>query len=178
MENAALSAWESFYVIVGSAAAALTGLQFVVVTLIADLRQRRTQREINAFGTPIVLHFSVVLLVSAILSAPWRDVSDPAPWMIATGIAGLVYAAITRRRARAVSKLPGAYQPLLEDVIWFVLLPPIGYAGLLVAGVAMYRGHPAALRAIAAVVLYLLLVAIRNAWDTVTWIAETRGRET
>ncbi len=32
----ALSPWESFYVIVGSSGGALIGLQFVVVTLIAD----------------------------------------------------------------------------------------------------------------------------------------------
>jgi hypothetical protein len=32
----ALAGWESFYVIVGSSAGALIGLQFVVITLIAD----------------------------------------------------------------------------------------------------------------------------------------------
>jgi len=32
----AFSAWETFYVIIGSSAAALTGLQFVVVTLGAE----------------------------------------------------------------------------------------------------------------------------------------------
>jgi hypothetical protein len=30
-----IAAWDNFYVIVGSSAAALTGLQFVVATLIA-----------------------------------------------------------------------------------------------------------------------------------------------
>src|SRR5271157_4358910 len=33
----ALAGWESFYVIVGSSAGALIGLQFVVITLIADM---------------------------------------------------------------------------------------------------------------------------------------------
>ena len=39
MEEAVLSPltqWESFYVIVGSSAGALTGLQFVVIALIAE----------------------------------------------------------------------------------------------------------------------------------------------
>ncbi len=35
-----LRAWETFYVIVGSSAAALTGLQFVVIALIAESRVR------------------------------------------------------------------------------------------------------------------------------------------
>jgi hypothetical protein len=36
-------AWESFYVIVGSSAAALTGLQFVVITLSAQERLKLRQ---------------------------------------------------------------------------------------------------------------------------------------
>jgi hypothetical protein len=170
-----LNAWESFYVIVGSSAAALTGLQFVVITLIAGSSVRRTQREMNVFGTPIVLHFSVVLLISAIFSAPWRNVADPAIWVVLVGIAGLIHAAVTRLRVRTVLRLPGVYQPVLEDLIWFQVLPTLGYAGLLGAGIALYGRHAGALYVIAGLVLFLLLVSIRNAWDTVTWIAETKG---
>src|SRR5213595_616813 len=120
------AAWESFYVIVGSSAAALTGLQFVVITLIADARVRRTQREINVYGTPIGMHFSVVLLVSAILSAPWRMFSDPALWITVIGIAGLSHAVLTRRRSRLVAQqLPDTYKPVLEDKIWYLLMPTL-----------------------------------------------------
>src|SRR5258708_21035042 len=66
----ALTEWESFYVIVGSSGAALTGLQFVVMALIAESGRRSTGREISAFGTPTVIHFCAVLLVSAVVSAP------------------------------------------------------------------------------------------------------------
>jgi len=71
-----LVAWESFYVIIGSSAAALTGLQFVVIALVAESRTRSTSREIAAFGTPTIVHFCAVLLVSAILSAPWRALTN------------------------------------------------------------------------------------------------------
>ena len=53
----ALREWESFYVIVGSSGAALTGLQFVVMALIAEIERPSTGREISAFGTPTVIHF-------------------------------------------------------------------------------------------------------------------------
>jgi len=79
MEEAARSplvAWESFYVIVGSSGAALTGLQFVVIALIAESRTRTSPRQIDAFGTPTIVHFCAVLLVSAILSAPWQALSS------------------------------------------------------------------------------------------------------
>ncbi len=39
---AELARWQSFYVLVGSAGAALIGIQFVVVALIANLRLRST----------------------------------------------------------------------------------------------------------------------------------------
>src|SRR5918911_1734824 len=72
-----LDAWESFYVIVGSSAAALTGLQFVVITLGAE-RHATSESATRAFGTPTVVHFCVVLLVAAILSAPWHALSSVA----------------------------------------------------------------------------------------------------
>lgn len=177
--GSALGAWETFYVIVGGGAAALTGLQFVVVTLIADSHMRRTQREINAFGTPTVFHFSVVLLISAVLSAPWREPGDPAYWIALSGFAGLIYGLIThlRIRAQARARLPGAYQPVLEDVIWYQVVPALGYIALLASGIALRRHHPGALYLIAGVALALLFIAIRNAWDTVTFVVEQRSTD-
>jgi hypothetical protein len=37
-----LTTWQNFYVIIGSAAATLTGLVFVVITLLAGVRGRRS----------------------------------------------------------------------------------------------------------------------------------------
>ena len=47
-----LTTWQSFYVIIGSAAATLTGLMFVVMTLIARVRVQVTSVSggIAAFG--------------------------------------------------------------------------------------------------------------------------------
>src|SRR5207247_8737920 len=92
------SAWESFYVIIGSSAAALTGLQFVVVVLGAEARSLGP--EVGAFGTPTVVHFCAVLLMSAILSVPWRAVSHAGLSLAAVGVAGIVYMAGVLRRAR------------------------------------------------------------------------------
>ena len=47
-----LANWQNFYVIVGSAAGALTGLQFIAIVLIAQTRATGSMREIRAFGTP------------------------------------------------------------------------------------------------------------------------------
>src|SRR5215469_17759991 len=68
-----LAAWDSFYVIVGSAAGALIGLQFVVVTLIAQRPIRASPEGSAAFGTPTVVHFGAALLLAALFA---RAVAD------------------------------------------------------------------------------------------------------
>jgi hypothetical protein len=162
-----LSEWESFYVIVGSSSAALTGLQFVVITLVAGSRRRSSMREIGAFGTPTVVHFCAVLLISAILSAPWNRLSSAGIAIGLTGLAGLVYTSVVIRRAREQR----GYHPVLEDWIWHVILPLIAYGTLLVLGFTLL-GHPESwLFIIGAMALLLLFIGIHNSWDTVTYIA-------
>ena len=95
-----LTSWESFYVIVGSSAAALTGLQFVVIALIADSRRQRSSHEIGAFATPTVIHFCAALYVAAVISAPWQSLRNPSIALGAGGVAGRLYALNVIRRAR------------------------------------------------------------------------------
>ena len=170
MEEAARSpllAWESFYVIVGSSGAALTGLQFVVIALIAESRSRATPRQIEAFATPTILHFCAVLLISAILSAPWIGLSRVSLALGACGLAGVVYGVIVVRRARRQT----GYEPVLEDWLWHAVLPLIAYALLLSAAVVLPRYPHRILFAVGATALLLLFIGIHNAWDTVTYIA-------
>ena len=55
-----LDGWRNFYVIVGSSAGALIGLQFVVITLIAAKPIPGADAQTGgAFATPTVVHFGV-----------------------------------------------------------------------------------------------------------------------
>src|SRR3978361_2418363 len=86
----ARAAWESFYVIVGSSGGALIGLQFVVITLLADRRHRTTPGGLNAFATPTVVHLTAALVVAAIMSVPWPSAVMLSVAAGATGLAGVV----------------------------------------------------------------------------------------
>jgi len=158
--------WESFYVIVGSSGAALTGLQFVVVALITETTRRNTSREMAAFSTPTVIHFCAVLLMAALLSAPWHDLSNVALVLGACGIVGLVYCGITFRRALRTTE----YKPVLSDWIWHTILPTLAYGSLLVSTFLLQRSPDRTLFLIGAVTLMLLFIGIHNAWDTVTYL--------
>jgi hypothetical protein len=168
-----LSAWESFYVIVGSSGGALTGLQFVVIALIAETRQRATFREIDAFGTPTVVHFCTVLLMSAILSAPWPVLTGASFLLAVTGATGIGYVIIVTRRAQRQTR----YKPVLEDWIWHVAIPFVCYTVLVLAAIALVRYTTTALFIIAAVALILLFAGIHNSWDTVTYVVVQRDEE-
>ena len=162
-----LSKWESFYVIVGSSAGALTGLQFVVMAIVADQPGRGGHREIAAFGTPNVVHFMAVLFIGSIISAPWEDLTHTAYVIGIFGLAGVIYTAVVTRRARSTER----YQPVLEDWIFHVILPFVAYLLLLGAAATIARFDTPALFTIATSSLLLLVVGVHNAWDTVTYLA-------
>lgn len=162
-----LEAWASFYVIVGSSAAALTGLQFVVMTLTADRVPVPNRGEsISAFGTPNVVHFCAALLVASILTVPWSTLAPAGIAIAACGGLGVIYSTIVLKRALRQR----AYRPVFEDWLWHTLLPALAYATLLLGGVSLGRNFAGPLFFIGPAVLLLVYVGIHNAWDTVTYI--------
>jgi hypothetical protein len=163
------AAWESFYVIVGSSAAALTGLQFVVTVLSAEMRGGlRSEHVTSAFSTPTIVHFCAVLLNAAILTAPWRRLTSAAVTIGLFGALGLIYTLLVLRHARRQTD----YVPVLEDWIWHLVLPLVTYGAFL--GSALWLpGAPApSLFVVGGASVLLLFVGIHNAWDSVVYIAE------
>jgi hypothetical protein len=175
MQEAAVSfltTWENFYVIIGSSAAALTGLMFVVVTLIAGVREPRASEAVGAFGTPTVVHFGAALLVAAILSAPWPALWPAGLLLGLCGLGGVTYVVIVLRRARRQTD----YQPVLEDWLWYTAFPLVSYTALVVAAMVLPGNAAPALFVIGAVTVLLLFIGIHNAWDTVTYVALERSQ--
>ena len=163
-----LAAWQNFYVIIGSAAATLTGLMFVVVTLIAGVRVRvSTPSEAFAtFNTPNVVHFCLALLVAAILSAPWQALWQAGLLLGLCGLGGVIYVVIVLRRVRRQTD----YQPVLEDWLWHTVFPLVSYTAFVVAAILLPANPAPALFVIAAATVLLLFIGIHNAWDNVTFI--------
>jgi ABC-type transport system involved in multi-copper enzyme maturation permease subunit len=157
-----LAAWDSFYVIVGSAAGALIGLQFVVMTLVAERPPLRAAEAGAAFATPTIVHFGTTLLLSALLRVPWQSIILAAALWGLIGLGGLVYAMIVARRMRAQT----VYQPEFEDRLFHVLLPLAAYAMLSLSALAAPFHAREALFGVGAAALLLLFVGIHNAWDS------------
>jgi hypothetical protein len=167
-----LSSWQNFYVIVGSAAGALTGLQFVVITLVTQARAASSMREIRAFGTPTVIHFCTALLVSALTAAPWRSLADFGACLGTAGAIGVIYSLGIFWHARKA-----AYNPDLSDWVWYTTLPLLAHLALLGAGIALCWNSQSALWIVAADALNFLLLGVHNSWDTVTYVALNHTRK-
>jgi len=167
-----LTTWQNYYVIVGSSAGALTGLQFVVIALLAEARTAGSMLEIRAFGTPTVVHFCTALLISGILTAPWPSIFAPAIALCVCGSAGMIYDLSILRHARRQT----GYTPDAEDWLWYFGFPLTSHAVLLSTAMFLPSHVLRSLFVIAAVTLVLLFIGIHNAWDSVTYITMTHLR--
>jgi hypothetical protein len=58
------------------------------------------------------------------------------------------------------------------DWIWYIALPYLAYALALVAGILVLRDDALAMPAVATMLLALLVVGIRNAWDLAVWMPQ------
>lgn len=162
----ALARWQNFYEISGSSAGALTGLQFVVMTLVTQARGVGSHGDIRAFGTPTVIHFCSALLLSALMTVPWQSLSVLGACLLACGVVGLAYSIRVFWHARHAR-----YKPDAEDRLWYLIFPFLAHLALLASAVLIYLAIPWSLATIAAGVLFFLLLGVRNSWDTVTYIA-------
>jgi hypothetical protein len=166
-------AWDSFYVIVGSAAGALIGLQFVVMTLISDRPPPRAHEAAPAFATPTVVHFSTVLLLAAAVRAPWPSALAVAGLWVVVGSIGFAYTVLVAWRMRAQT----AYAPQLEDWLCHALLPAVSYGLVVVGGTYAPTQLAAAAFAVAGAMLLLLFTAIHNVWDAISYHVFVLGRK-
>ena len=160
-----LAKWDNFYVIVGSAAGALIGLQFVVMTLIAEKPPAGAVEAGAAFGNPTIVYFSVALFLSAVLHAPWQTVTIVAVLWGLVGFGGIAYTVIIIRRMRKQT----AYNPEFEDWLFHIALPLAAYAILAVSSFAARSHERQALFGVGGAALLLLFTGIHNAWDNVAY---------
>lgn len=171
---AALAGWGNFCLIVGAAAGALIGLQFVVMTLIANTPIAQGQEQGGAaFATPTIVHLGASLLLAGVQSAPWRGFGPVAVFWGLLGLSGMVYEIFVACRIRAQT----VYMPELEDWLFHVLLPFAAYAAITASAFAARLDFGEALFVSGGATLLLLFIGIHNAWDAVTYHVFSKGRD-
>jgi len=163
-----LEQWANFYVATSAAAATLLGLLFVVITLAAE-RGRKDAPSIRIYLTPVVVYFGSVLLMSAVLIVPNHTRLSAVICICLGGILGLGYSGSLAIRR-------GSGSPSYEqrsDLFPYAVFPFAAYALMVAGGLVLLRRAQIGLDVVAAGVLVLLWVAIRNSWAIATTIVSS-----
>ena len=168
-----LEGWDNFYVILGSAAAALIGLTFVVIALLSDARRVHPEG-MQGYIAPTIVHFGTVLAFAAYMSVPQHTILSLSAGLAIGGMGTTAYTVVI---ANNVRRFAIHYTPVLEDWVWHVILPTVDYATLLgMAFLIWYRPH-LALYGVAAVLTLLLFIGIHNALDVAVSAAVQKHRD-
>jgi hypothetical protein len=168
---AMMEGWHEFYVLVGTSAAALTGLMAVVVSISPETIAERPKSGVRAFVTPTMVFFTTALAVSAYMLVPHIAPAALAVLLALTSVAGLAYLLWVRGQYHWRAQNLDA-----EDWIFFIGLPFLSYVLLLAAAIAIWRGSALGAPTLAFATLLLLVVGIHNAWDLVIWLSQQRRK--
>jgi hypothetical protein len=166
--------WDNYFVLTGTASGGLIGLLFVVITLTAGAgfpRERSLQAN-EIYMTPNLVHFAVVLVASALVLAQRISPRVDALILAGAALAGLGNAVRTCRGIRVFAQ--GQDPPHWSDLPIYGVLPGVFYVFLLGVAVMVWVSAPLAPFALAALLMALMLLAIRNAWDLITYMAAGR----
>lgn len=167
MGKALIAGWDNYFVIVGSAAAGLTGLTFVVVSLATDAR-RISLTGLRAFVTPAIVYFCTVLGIAAYLSVPGQNLYGFCIGLALTATGGVSYTCIVGVN---MASLEGRYVPVAEDWLWHVVLPILSYVLLGTAAGVVWWYPALSLYLVGGLLLALLFIGIHNAWDVAASIS-------
>ena len=162
-----LKGWHDFYVIVGSAAAGLTGLMFVVVSLGPRVISGRGSSGVRGFVTPTVVFFTTVLVMSAVMAIPALPMKILRGILFVGGLGALIYLL----RIRGHKQWRESQLDLL-DWCCYIGLPFLSYLSIVADTIVMGVNATVGLALLGGTVILLLVIGIRNAWDLVLWMAQ------
>ena len=166
--------WDNFYLLIGSGAGALIGLMFVVATLTAGLESAGVSQGAQVYLTPIIFHLAVVVSVSCISAIPGLAAPAVGVLLALCALPGLAYSLATTIR---ICRPGWDAKPHWSDKWFYGILPAIVYVSLAVAAATSIWGEShKTVYAVAAMMLALLLIGIRNAWDLATYIVQHTPR--
>jgi hypothetical protein len=165
----ALQPWQNFYVLVGTAAATLTGLMFVAVTFGSSLVTKETSESTRAFLDPPYLHFVQVLLTACLVLMPTMSPGVLGVLLILVGGVRFVGLYTVFIRYREAQRAHGDIE--LSDWVLSIVLPLLCHLAIIATGAGFVAGDAAALTGLAAVSVILLFVGIHGAWELLVWMA-------
>ncbi len=162
------SAWENYYLMMGPSAAALIGLLFVVASLSGQRESTVIRRGTHIYASPIVFHLGVVVLMSAVAMIPHISLGVVSIMASVCAVTGIIYAAVVAKLLRGDPPPPGFDW---TDFWFYGVGPFLLYLLMAVTALCFWIKPTAIPLAVGLLMLGLLILSVRNAWDLVTYLA-------
>jgi hypothetical protein len=156
-----LDNWHEFYELLGTAAAALLSLLFVVASIGANAMTADgpSASATRTFMSPVAFHYANVLFLGLVALIPTQTWESFGLTLGAAAAGSLVYSIVILVRVLRDSRAD------MADNLAYGAVPSVCYAAGLGASVLILKQSAAGLEVLAGAALLLLVVNIRNAWD-------------
>ena len=158
--------WQTFYFLLGGAAAGLVGLTFVAITVGSGLITKQDIPGLRTFVNPSLIHFIYVLVTASVVVMPTTTRMQLGILLVLAGLFS---------SGRVLSGVPFMWEQYKRHVVdvhdwgWYFLAPLASYLLYVGTGTGLLLGSDQPLKVLAWATILLLVAGIRNTWDLVMW---------
>jgi hypothetical protein len=166
-----LEHWHEFYLLLGTAAAALIALLFVAASIGAGILTPKRTAATRTYMSPVVVHYASVLFASLMALVPTQTHGSLGVLIGLNAIGGFIFCAVITARLLTDGIAD------LADRLGYGLMPLLCYVLAFAAACLLWRGSLWSPEVLAAALVLLLIVNIRNAWDLTLTLARQHSDE-
>jgi hypothetical protein len=166
----AVAEWQTFYFALGTAAATLTGLLFVAVSLHLEQLTGPDHPELRVVAYKTLIGFVNLLFLSLYFLIPRLTPPMLAGALILTAlIAGVILGRHTPLEGRLIRGTWGWWR-----FLWRFILPEVAQAGIVIVAGLLYFQQLAVLPLLVPLLLLLLGSHVLNAWDLLVQVGQEK----
>jgi hypothetical protein len=173
---AVIAAWVPFYSFAGTAAATLSGLMFVTVSLHVEALARQDGAVLRNLATQAMLNFVNVIMLALVMLIPNLGANTLSIALISIGALGWIRAGLRMRTIMGLKReaINVEHQALINTPLLVSLPLILCYALIVVIGILIRRDVDFAVGGLYCMVIvigYLLGTATMTAWRTLLQLA-------
>jgi hypothetical protein len=168
-----VATWHDFYIMVGTASATLIGLLFVGLALNIEVIRRADAVDLQILGAQTFNSFFYILLFAVFFLIPDQTPAGLGLSLLGTGALGMLSMLLQYRQARK-SRRPWG----LAGVAGRIVTPIVALECVVIVAVSVLAGYTSGFYWLVPVMVLMLAIASRNAWDLLIGMRRAKPEQT